>query len=569
MNYANKETIIQYIHQTDNIDLISDVELNESDDYFSFQCELFPRGESLKVKLLVPKRFPMELPRIYLSRFDELGFLPHIEPKGSVCYLEKESVYTNVEEPLIVFQASVELAIQTIIDGLEGTNKDDFREEFNAFWDRNESISDLLIASFVEIGDTVKKIQILKDNKRAVIYEFGANIDRQKNVFLDKKKTLTKSGIYIPIISDCEVIPPKFNEKWSVNELIKWLKPKISDSNWKLLTESILTKNPSKFEYLVIAIPRTTGPELLIGIQFRPKENTGHPLLSENTGWGLNFLKIQRYDQQAIFPRGGADVNLRTKSILLIGCGSVGSHVAVELAKAGSGLIGLVDHDILKIENIQRFAIGLQYLFKGKVGALKDYLEQNYFSVHIFPFQDRFENLLENNKLPIEKSDLVISAIGEPTLNFYLSKFCKDENIPFIIGWNEPYGIGGHAILSLPHQKGCYRCLYKENYNIASFAAMDQPKPFHKKHLSCGEVYTPYSALDSIRTSELMVRLAANLLTGKCKESEILSWKGDSSEFINQGFNLSSRYLNQNPDDFLKHKSDFINEDCPYCSNVK
>lgn len=568
----DKETLLNYIASTQRIEYISDIDSAKKNKVesplFSLICKLEVRNQIVPVALRITKWFPKHLPQFYLSNYDSLGYIPHILSDGSICYLEKESVYINTEKPKIVFQASVEMVIKTLADGLNGVNKNDFREEFNLFWRQNKFLSRLVVFSYINVEQKPKKIQIIRDRKKVVILDIGMNTERRKRIHFENKKPFLKSGIFIPLQLDCNIIPPKYDENWTVDEFANWLRPKISSEHWLNINESILNKNPERFEYLVLGIPRKTGSTILIAVHLKPnKRNPSYPLLIKDTGWGIDLLKVTRLDAPAFLRRGGAKVGLQEKSVLLVGCGSVGSHLALDLAKVGLGGLGLVDDDKIEFENLQRFALGFKYVGMSKVNAIEQYLNKNFLFTFAKSFESKLEGYLDKETNDIKIFDLVISATGDPTINQYLNKLSQKLNIPLLVGWNEPFGIGGHAQLSIPNFPGCYRCLFRDTYNFASFAAKEQPKPFHKKHLGCGEVYTPYSALDSIRTSELMARLAISFLTGKRSQPQILSWKGESTDFEREGFKLSTRYIKQTQEEMNENRFEFVLTNCPHCSN--
>lgn len=569
----DRETLLTYIDRTPNIEFVSDLAPDKlSGDYaplFLLECKLDVAGKSVPINLCVTKWFPQHLPLFFLDKYDTLGFLPHIEPKGSICYLEKESVYINTEEPEVVFQASVEMAVQTLEDGLNGTNHKDFREEFHVFWDRNTYRSSLHVMSFIDVGNEPKKIHILKNQKKAIVFDADKDIERQKKIHFGSKGPQAKSGIYIPLRLDCDVIPPKYDQIWSGTEFVNWLKPQVSDEHWQHLVDSILSKKAVKFEYLLLGIPRETGSTILIGVHLKPKKENPYPLLTDETNWGIDLLKIDRLDTPAFLPRGGAKLELQNKSVLLVGCGSVGSHLAIDLAKSGVGRLQLVDPDKIELENLQRFAIGFQFVGKAKVEAIKEHLDRNFLFTVTQSFKGKLEKFLDDKATDIKEYDLVISATGDPTMNLYLNKLANELDIPLLIGWNEPLGVGGHAQLSVPEQRGCYRCLYRNTYNTASFAAKEQPKPFHRKHLGCGEVYTPFSALDSIRTSVLMAQTAIAFLTGASNQAQIASWKGDKSDFESEGFKLSNRYTKQTQEEMNANRFGFVQDSCPHCSHLR
>src|SRR5512137_20413 len=84
---------------------------------------------------------------------------------------------------------------------------------------------------------------------------------------------------------------------------------------------------------------------------------------------GLTRDEILRYSRHLLIPEVGLDGQRRLKgaSALVIGTGGLGSPVALYLAAAGIGHIGLVDYDVVDASNLQRQVIH----GTGSVGHLK------------------------------------------------------------------------------------------------------------------------------------------------------------------------------------------------------
>ncbi len=70
----------------------------------------------------------------------------------------------------------------------------------------------------------------------------------------------------------------------------------------------------------------------------------------------LSHEEVQRYSRHLIMPEVGmaGQKKLKAASILLIGAGGLGSPVAMYLAAAGVGRLGLVDYDVVDYTNLQR-----------------------------------------------------------------------------------------------------------------------------------------------------------------------------------------------------------------------
>ena len=73
----------------------------------------------------------------------------------------------------------------------------------------------------------------------------------------------------------------------------------------------------------------------------------------------LNREEILRYSRHLLIPEVGLEGQrkLKAASVLLIGTGGLGSPVALYLAAAGIGRIGLVDFDVVDSSNLQRQVI--------------------------------------------------------------------------------------------------------------------------------------------------------------------------------------------------------------------
>src|SRR5947209_8957046 len=80
------------------------------------------------------------------------------------------------------------------------------------------------------------------------------------------------------------------------------------------------------------------------------------PTLTEIQPVSLNNDEILRYSRHLIMPEVGMEGQLKLKAakILCIGAGGLGSPLALYLAAAGVGTLGMVDFDVVDFTNLQR-----------------------------------------------------------------------------------------------------------------------------------------------------------------------------------------------------------------------
>jgi molybdopterin/thiamine biosynthesis adenylyltransferase len=266
-------------------------------------------------------------------------------------------------------------------------------------------------------------------------------------------------------------------------------------------------------------------------------------------------------------------MELESRRVLLLGCGSVGGYMAFALARAGVGALTLVDHDILSAENTYRHVLGKPYWGKPKALAMQQALSVQLPFVNVRGVPTTIESALERNLIQLNDFDLIVSALGNPTAELALNeRVRRAAGPPIIFTWLEPLGIGGHAVLTgLCGEAGCFACLYTQVddangplHNRASFGAADQT--YGHSLAGCSTLYTAYGAIDALRTSELAARLAIDVLLEREQQNVLRSWKGDGNAFTEAGFHLSGRYR-LSEDELRRHAGSYAASACPVCSH--
>jgi molybdopterin/thiamine biosynthesis adenylyltransferase len=144
--------------------------------------------------------------------------------------------------------------------------------------------------------------------------------------------------------------------------------------------------------------------------------------------------------------------------VLIAGCGSGGSQVALQLAMAGIRKFGLFDSQVLKIENVIRHVCGRRYLGQFKVDALADVLLDRNPAIEI----DRHNvDLMECADLAdhVRHSSVVVLATDNEPTRYRLNQLCVEAKTAFVIGRVFTRGIGGEVFSYRPGEGGCLACL--------------------------------------------------------------------------------------------------------------
>jgi molybdopterin/thiamine biosynthesis adenylyltransferase len=144
--------------------------------------------------------------------------------------------------------------------------------------------------------------------------------------------------------------------------------------------------------------------------------------------------------------------------VLIAGCGSGGSSVALQLVMSGIRNFTLIDHDVLGPENVIRHACGRRYLGMKKVEALADVLRDRNVSASISCIDadlTRYPDLTKE----IAQADLVVLATDNDPTRYMLNEQCVSAQVPFVVGRVFTRGIGGEVFAYRPGDGGCYACL--------------------------------------------------------------------------------------------------------------
>lgn len=532
----------------------------------AYQLEVDMNGNAVTLIFGINGNFPKSLPYIFLMPWDLFGIIPHVETDGYVCFAQEEGLLLIFENVKGIVQESLTRTINVLNDGISGKNQMDFLDEFGAYWDRQFGIK--TINSFVAPSDTVKPIKIVKNDKKWNLLDDVSDFKKFFNVPAHRTIETVKAthGIYTPLKKGTVLIPPHPKAFWTLPEIRQLVFDNIEDSQRPVL-ETLLKKS-KRDEVVLFSLPRLSAGETLFCVRFKGIPNAIHPLLDGRASEIVPMV-VKRYDKEHMLPRGGSTNDFRSKKVLLLGCGSVGGFIATELTRAGISTMTVVDMDVLKYENIFRHVLGRNHINKPKVEGIKKDIESRLPFTTITAACKSLHDALESGNIRLSDFDLIISALGSPTEELAFNEHIRHVKAPPVLfTWLEPHGIGGHALVTnLPSaDKGCLTCLYgkddNETYCRAAFAAKNQV--FAKNIDGCRSAFTPFGSLDAVKTSELATRLAIEVLRGEVSRNLIRSWRGDSKEFISNGFKLSNRYLGANG--HLLESDSFMRPDCNVCN---
>ena len=227
--------------------------------------------------------------------------------------------------------------------------------------------------------------------------------------------------------------------------------------------------------------------------------------------------ELHRYSRHILLPEVGAtgQARLRDSSVLVIGAGGLGSPLALYLAAAGVGRIGIVDDDHVELSNLQR-----QILFArqdvGQEKALRAaaHLNELNADIEVVPHVMR----VNGDSLPalVEGYDVVCDGSDNFTTRYAVADCCHAMKKTLVSGAVQRFE--GTLSTFAPHRGGpCYRCLYPDADESAA--------------LSCGQAGIFGAVTGVIGTLMATEALKELLSLGRSLSGHVLLWNALDASF--------------------------------------
>jgi adenylyltransferase/sulfurtransferase len=178
-------------------------------------------------------------------------------------------------------------------------------------------------------------------------------------------------------------------------------------------------------------------------------------------GQELSNEQINRYSRHLLLPEVGIEGQKRicNASVLCVGAGGLGAPLALYLAAAGIGRLGILDFDVVDRSNLQRQIIhGEEWLGKPKTESAQTRIKSINPDVEVVPYDTR---LTSKNAIEIVKDyDVVVDGTDNFPTRYLVNDVCVLLGKPNVYG--SIFRFEGQASVFDATKGACYRCLYPE-----------------------------------------------------------------------------------------------------------
>jgi len=171
--------------------------------------------------------------------------------------------------------------------------------------------------------------------------------------------------------------------------------------------------------------------------------------------------QLHRYSRHILLKEIGVEgqLKLNNAKVLVVGAGGLGSPVALYLAAAGVGNIGIVDDDVVELSNLQRQIIHTtRGIGRNKVESAAEAITALNPEVTVQLHKCR---LCADNVMDIIRQyDFIVDGSDNFAAKFLVNDACIIARIPFSHGGVLRFA--GQAMTVIPGESACYRCVFRQ-----------------------------------------------------------------------------------------------------------
>ncbi len=171
--------------------------------------------------------------------------------------------------------------------------------------------------------------------------------------------------------------------------------------------------------------------------------------------------QLTRYSRHFLLPEVGeaGQARLLDAKVLMVGAGGLGSPSAYYLAAAGVGTLGIVDHDVVDLSNLQRQILhSNDRIGEPKTESARQTLQGLNPDVRVVPYAERLSS--DNVMEVIADYDMVVDGCDNFPTRYLVNDACVMTGKPNVHG--SIFQFEGQVSVFHPGNGPCYRCLYPE-----------------------------------------------------------------------------------------------------------
>lgn len=491
-------------------------------------------GVERQLRIAFPSKFPLSSLRVQVEPSPWLAW-PHATKSGLCLHGFRERPITGAPETVVRDCLSRLAAILEFVrvDSDPAVRDAEFQKECTSYWNMQLDTcpQDVLLLERPKVASELFTTGDPRPGRRTRTAWLAPNVELlrthiNRTLGLSAKiQAPVVAGIYLKLLTYPDIQFP------SADRLLEWLTPHLSQDDNKKFLSWFSGKGSLANRWLVLELPGATGAPLYCldvrSYSKQPDHGRWYGFRSARRWSGTNQpahspVLVRRailnvLDRSDILSRdlSGAAESLEKTKVVMVGVGSLGSTVALQLARSGVGEIVLIDPDILESANLGRHVLGSDDLAQPKATALAEKITHDLPTVKVTAFIDFAEIMLLRMPCIFDNADMVIvtTADWSSEVALWLRK-ANSTGWNLLQAWSEPHTFVGHALLA---PKGSHdgRPLFDDTGNFNG-KYTEWPKGGGVVPLpACGQTFIPGGASGMANVASMVTQVALRGLTGQ------------------------------------------------------
>lgn len=528
-----------------------------------------------RIDVLVDASFPFSRPTLVLVDRPPFGTWPHVERDGALC-IWPDGARLAASPPGEIVDLALHRACTLIGSGAAGCGTADFRDEMLSYWNPATHAGAPVIRSLLRPAGPSRAVFAGDVAGFPIVAETEADWWRWAEHLTGRpsgrapgfgsvrgKKEVAAVLAWLPK----PLLPVEYPA--SAGELRTLLRRHAPDALG--LLDAAVTDCPNRLLLLLggdagtgpclvgVLLRRGSSPRLPSGRSpdrdargFRPGSVPADQAAARWTGGArLERAKVERVDHPWVHGRGRDPraEDLRVRTVAILGCGSIGSTIAVRLAEAGVGALVLIDPGVHQSANVGRHELGANAILHGKPEALAELIKRKYPHVlSVGAFGESWQQVRAARPGIIEGCDLIVSAIGDWADEGSLDSWHTSAPglPPIMYAWAEPRARAGHAVL-ITRDGASLRCGFEPD-GTPRFRVTEWPDgETVLTEAACGGSFSPYGPVELAYITAMASELALDALTGAVSCTAHRIWAGRSQGLEAAGGRWSEEWISFAP----------------------
>ncbi|HMJ33975.1 MAG TPA: ThiF family adenylyltransferase [Baekduia sp.] len=231
------------------------------------------------------------------------------------------------------------------------------------------------------------------------------------------------------------------------------------------------------------------------------------------------LLHAQHLDERELRRRTPELGGLARARVVVAGAGTMGAHVAVELAKAGVGRFDILDFDRLELGNIVRHRLDLGSVGDPKAEAVASACQRSNPYCEAEGHHLRFgEDEWPAGRSPLERvaalldgAHLLVEATGSHQVAQFLGRVAGEADVPMVSGWMTDGLVGAEFVRCLPGRTACFTCLTTA-HRTGALPQADRGIGASVVVQGCSHPTVSGAGLDATEAAAILTRMAVGTL---------------------------------------------------------